>query len=625
MTIEGHGGAMRLEVSTASLPTRERFEFWQEVISQQAVPIAVRTRHAARFVGSVKASDFGAVKLVVTDNRLVDVERTHRLIGLRDPEAYLLVLNLRGHQRFEQDSHTAVIGPGEMVLVHSSHPFRSTSDPRYVQQLGAVVVLPPGTLPVTEQQLRQLVAVPLSYTNGIVSLVSRYLYALGTGSFCAVDVGRLSAVTSTLISTMLARRLDVERQVPPEIRAEALFASIQAYALDRLGDVTLTPETIASSHRISLRTLQRIFYANGVSVASWIRTQRLEVPPSAAPGADVLVDVGGEEEPAAPIVGPIPAKLFIGRSPGQLAWLRLKRDKTATSSGFVVLFFVVVALLAPVIEWIYGYSPYTFNARLLDNGGLPLGYLGGVTFSSDNASNHIHILGVTPQVGQDIFITLVYGARTSLGIAFSASIIALALGIMFGVIAAYFGGWVDAVISWFIDFMLAFPFLLFAIAVIPVVNTLIADETGGVSAMKRILTIIIVFSAFGWMGTARLVRGQVVSLREREYVEAARAAGAGGIHIMFRQILPNLWAAVLVSFSLAMPATVTAEAALSFLNIGVLFPTPDWGRMVNESIPWMRADPVYTFVPGFLILVLVLAFNLFGDALRDALVPKSVR
>jgi peptide/nickel transport system permease protein len=291
----------------------------------------------------------------------------------------------------------------------------------------------------------------------------------------------------------------------------------------------------------------------------------------------------------------------------------------------VVLFFIVVALASPLIELIYGYSPYTFNSRLLDNGGLPLGYLGGVTFSSDNLSNHSHILGVEPLTGRDIFMLLVYGARTSLGIAFTAAIASVVIGIIFGVVAAYFGGWVDAIVSWFIDFMLAFPFLLFAIAIIPVVNSLIADSTGDVTPMKRILTIIIIFSVFGWMGTARLVRGQVLSLREREYVEAARAAGAGVGHIMFRQILPNLWAPILVTFSLAVPANVTGEAALSFLNIGVIEPTPDWGRMINNSIPWMRADPMYTFVPGLLILILVLAFNLFGDTLRDALDPKSVR
>ncbi|MGE5826965.1 MAG: ABC transporter permease [Micromonosporaceae bacterium] len=347
--------------------------------------------------------------------------------------------------------------------------------------------------------------------------------------------------------------------------------------------------------------------------------------PATPPSGDVLVAVGDEAEPAAPVTGPIPPKQFIGRSPGQLAWLRLRRDRTASTSAVVVMFFILIALAAPLIQVLYGYSPTQFNSKLLDTTSLPLGYLGGLTFSTDNASNHIHILGVEPQTGRDIFILLVYGARTSLGIAFSAAVISLVVGVLLGVVAAYFGGWVDAVISWVIDFMLAFPFLLFAIAVIPVINTLIDDETGDVSPMKRILTIIVVFSAFSWMGTARLVRGQVLSLREREYVEAARAAGAGGSHIMFRQILPNLWAPILVTFSLAVPALVTAEAALSFLNIGVIEPTPDWGRMINNSIQWMRADPMYTFVPGFLIFVLVLSFNLFGDALRDALDPKSLR
>jgi peptide/nickel transport system permease protein len=127
------------------------------------------------------------------------------------------------------------------------------------------------------------------------------------------------------------------------------------------------------------------------------------------------------------------------------------------------------------------------------------------------------------------------------------------------------------------------------------------------------------------MGTARLVRGQVLSLREREYVEAARAAGAGAWHIMLRQILPNLWAPILITFSLSVPATVTAEAALAFLGIGVVEPTPDWGRMVNRGIRFIYDDPMYTFIPGLALLVLVLTFNLFGDALRDALDPKSVK
>jgi len=186
------------------------------------------------------------------------------------------------------------------------------------------------------------------------------------------------------------------------------------------------------------------------------------------------------------------------------------------------------------------------------------------------------------------------------------------------------------VISWFIDYMLAFPFFLFCLAVIPVLNTRLAAPGGchcDVSPGKRVLTIIIVFSLFGWMYTARLVRGQVLSLREREYVDAARAAGAPALHILFRQLLPNLWAPILVSFSLAVPATITAEAALSFLNIGVIEPTPDLGRVINTGAQFIVGlpDPMYLIIPGIVIFILVLAFNLFGDALRDALDPRSTR
>jgi peptide/nickel transport system permease protein len=316
---------------------------------------------------------------------------------------------------------------------------------------------------------------------------------------------------------------------------------------------------------------------------------------------------------------------IVGRSPGALAWARLKRDRVGMISGYIVLGFIIVGLLAPLISLIYGQGPNDRNSNLLNNDGVPIGYIGGIDFTTNNASGQIHIFGVQPGTGRDIFMQLVYGARTSLGIAFVASTLAIGIGIVFGVVAGYFGGWVDAAISWFVDFMLAFPFLLFALAVIPVINSHLANDIGEVSPIKRIITLILVFSIFGWMQTARLVRGQVISLREREYVEAARAAGAGGLHIMFRQILPNLWAPILVTYSLAVPAIVTAEAALSFLNIGVIEPTPDWGRMINNSIAWLQADPAYTFFPGVAIFLLVLTFNLFGDSLRDALDPRSVR
>jgi len=327
---------------------------------------------------------------------------------------------------------------------------------------------------------------------------------------------------------------------------------------------------------------------------------------------------------------PAVPKAFVGRSPGQLALMRLRRDKTAMISFWVLVFFTLVALLAPVIQWIYGYNATTTNSALLDDGGFPLGYAGGITLSSDNPSHHMHLFGVEPTLGRDLFMQVVWGIQTSFKIALVATVLSTVLGVVVGIVSAYFGGWVDAVISWFIDYMLAFPFFLFCLAVIPVLNTRLAAPGGchcDVSPGKRVLTIIIVFSFFGWMYTARLVRGQVLSLREREYIDAARAAGAPAMHILFRQLLPNLWAPILISFSLAIPATITAEAALSFLNIGVVEPTPDLGRVINTGAQFIVGlpDPMYLVIPGVVIFVLVLAFNLFGDALRDALDPRSTR
>jgi peptide/nickel transport system permease protein len=357
------------------------------------------------------------------------------------------------------------------------------------------------------------------------------------------------------------------------------------------------------------------------------------VPRLTSTGSDVIEVVGDERiavEVAAP--KPLPGRpggAIIGRSPGRLAWTRLRRDRVAMVSLWVLGLFLLAAIIAPLIRVLYGYSTFNDaslgNSGLLDGTGVPLGYLGGITFDSANASNHIHIAGVEPSLGRDMFIQVLYGIRTSLMIAFVSTVLSSVMGVVIGIAAAYLGGWVDAIVNWFIDYMLAFPFFLFALAVIPVVNTRIADASGVVSASNRILTIIIVFSLFAWMGTARLVRGQVLSLREREYIDAARAAGARLPHMLFRQLLPNLWAPILVTFSLGVPLTITAEGALSFIGIGVVEPTPDLGRLISNSEQWLQVDPAYFLIPGLTIFLLVLAFNLFGDALRDALDPKSSR
>ncbi|NUR31419.1 MAG: ABC transporter permease [Catenulispora sp.] len=317
-----------------------------------------------------------------------------------------------------------------------------------------------------------------------------------------------------------------------------------------------------------------------------------------------------------------PAKAVTGRSPGQIAWLRLKRDRAGMVSLYVLVVLVVIALLAPLISKFYGDGPSDGHSELLDLNGIPLGYVGGV--SGD------HWLGVMPQRGQDLFMQLIYGMRTSLGIALFASIISLTIGVIIGITAGYARGWLDKFLTWLIDVWLSFPFFLFALAIVPVLIVNLQDEYGRVAFWKKLLVIMSVFFLFNWTYPARIVRGQVISLREREYVEAAKAAGAGLGHILFKQLLPNLWAPILVAFSLAVPTTISAEAALAIFGVGIKpsDDVADLGQLVNFGVGYMsnaHLAPLTVYLPGTLVFVLVLCFNLFGDALRDALDPRSLR
>ncbi|MEO3780422.1 ABC transporter permease [Micromonospora sp. B11E3] len=311
------------------------------------------------------------------------------------------------------------------------------------------------------------------------------------------------------------------------------------------------------------------------------------------------------------------AKGFVGRSPGQLAWARLRRDRTAMISAGMLAFFVLVALAAPLIEALYGVGPREQFQNRLDGFGMPLGYAGGVTGE--------HWFGLEPGLGRDIFIRMVHGLRTSLFIAFTAAVITAAIGIVLGTLAGYLGGWLDAVVNWITDLTLAMPFLIIALAITPTVALRFYGQREEVPPAFQIGVLIAIFALFNWTSTARLVRGQVIALREREFVEAARASGAGLGHMLFRQLLPNIWAPILVSFSLAVPQFITSEAALSFIGVGLTDATPSFGRMIYRSLDYLQTDPAYVFFPGITIFALVFAFNLFGDALRDALDPKSSR
>ncbi len=315
--------------------------------------------------------------------------------------------------------------------------------------------------------------------------------------------------------------------------------------------------------------------------------------------------------------GGTPSMSFEGKSPRQLAWMRFRKDRFAFVAAGVILFYVLAAVFAPVICAVLGISPYELDGKALNDYGLPAGSFGGI--SSE------HWLGVEPGTGRDILARLLYGARVSLGVGFVGTMLATSIGVALGVFAGYKRGKVDAVIARMTDLTLAFPSFLLIIALTrPFTQRL---ESLGIPEGNpaRLTYIVLVLSLFGWVYVARVVRGQTLSLREREFVEAARASGAGTGHIVFRQLLPNLWAPVIVIVSLSLPGYVATESTLSFLGLGLEAPAASWGVMLGDSVRYYRADPTYLFIPGVALIILVLAFNILGDAIRDALDPKSDR
>ncbi|MFF3410920.1 ABC transporter permease [Streptomyces sp. NPDC002742] len=308
-------------------------------------------------------------------------------------------------------------------------------------------------------------------------------------------------------------------------------------------------------------------------------------------------------------------KAVQGRSLGRIAWERLKRDKLALTGGVVVLVLIVIALLAPVLTNLVGQDPDAYHENLIDPlFGTPTGSLGGV--SGD------HLLGVEPVNGRDIFARILYGAQISLLVGFLSAVVAVVLGTVLGVLAGFFGGWVDSLISRVMDGLLAFPQLLFIIALVSVMPN---DMLGLTGSSVRVFVMILVIGFFGWPYIGRVVRGQTLSMREREYVEAARSLGAGRLYILFKELLPNLVAPIIVYTTMMIPTNILTEAALSFLGVGVKPPTASWGQMLSNAIDYYESDPMYMVVPGVAIFITVLAFNLFGDGVRDALDPKGSR
>lgn len=306
-----------------------------------------------------------------------------------------------------------------------------------------------------------------------------------------------------------------------------------------------------------------------------------------------------------------------GRSLTQIAWARLRRDKVAMISLWALVIIFLVAIFAPLICKAIGVSPTDFDSNAVSqDGGLPIGWGGGISLT--------HPLGVEPLTGRDIFARLLYGARISLLIAVVGSMITTVLGVFFGIVAGYSRGFLDATLGRVMDLILSFPQLLILLALsLVLIQNL--EQIGFKGNSARITYIILVLSVFSWPYLARIVRGQVLSIREREFVEAAVSMGAGTRRILFKEILPNLWAPILVYVSISLPTFIAAEASLSFLSVGVNEPTPTWGKMLADSVRFFTVDPAYLFIPGTALFIVVLAFNLLGDALRDALDPRAGR
>lgn len=307
----------------------------------------------------------------------------------------------------------------------------------------------------------------------------------------------------------------------------------------------------------------------------------------------------------------------VGLSPFKLGLQRVRRDRLAVIAFWVVAFYVFIAVFAPLLVRLLNIDPYALDREAINDYGLPAGRFGGVSWD--------HPFGVEPGTGRDILGRLMYGARVSLLIGTIGTILTTVVGVTLGIVAGLRRGFVDALISRLGDVTLAFPSLLLIIALAnPMTQRL---ESWGIPQgnTARLTYILTVLTFFGWVYMARLVRGQVLSLREREFVEAARSFGAGTGHLVFKQLLPNLWPQIIVFVSLSLPGYVALEATLSFLGVGLLAPAASWGIMLGDSVRYYRADPTYLFIPGFTLMILVLAFNLLSDGLRDAFDPRSDR
>lgn len=283
-------------------------------------------------------------------------------------------------------------------------------------------------------------------------------------------------------------------------------------------------------------------------------------------------------------ISPVQSSLWID------AWRRLARNRLALIGGAVVLFYGLLALLAPVI------APYKFWPQTSDILQAP----------------SLHHLFGTDDSGRDVFTRVIYGAQVSMSVGLVAQVIVLVVGVTLGALAGFYGKWVDQLIMRLTDVMFGLPDLLLVLLFVSLFG-------------RSITNIFIGIGLTNWMIMARLVRGQLLSLREKEFVEAARSVGARDLQLIFKHLVPNTLGPVIVLLTFGIPQAIIIEAFLSFLGLGTPPPFPSWGAMVSESRPFLGSLPYLVIFPALAISSLVLAFNFLGDGLRDALDPRMKR
>jgi len=304
-------------------------------------------------------------------------------------------------------------------------------------------------------------------------------------------------------------------------------------------------------------------------------------------------------------------------------WIRFKRDRVAIAS---IIFLVLLVLLvypgAWVAEQLVGHGPNDIFPDALDDGLLPVGPGSHVTNIETN-ERQLLLLGADGTLGRDEFLRLLYGGRVSLQVAVISTVFVMVIGVTLGALAGFYRGWVDTIISRLTEITMAFPALLFVIALASTAGERLNDITFGGLLGNGVVTLVLVFTVFGWFYPARIIRAKVLSLREKEFIEAALMTGSGDLRIIRSHLLPHLLAPIIVYSTLIVAGYILGEAALSFLGVGIQLPTASWGNLLADAPQYYTTVPLLMLWPGVAVVLTTLAFNLLGDGLRDAFDPRS--